>query len=387
MPRLCNAPSPLRPIPVTSYLPPDRRRAPGALAIWAPAAVVATLLGLASATFVYFGMMSASHPVTFATAIREGLTDWYFWVLAAPAVFAVARRFRIDRRRWIAVACGHLVLGSLVALVAIGVGVSFAQWVAPESGMTLWTLYHRTVLRNFHYAFMIYWMLVAAAHAYLYWQESQEAAALRDQLTRAQLESLRMQLQPHFLFNTLHTISTLVRARETDTAVGMLVGVADLLRSSLAEGSNETSLEEELGRLQAYLDIERFRFRDRLRVSIEIPPETLAAQVPSLILQPLVENAIRHGVERRMHASRIDVRAHRAAGSLTLEVQDDGPGFDSPDPAAGHGIGLRNTRVRLARLYGEASRLETGNLAGHGAFVRVLIPWHTEALDAGAAPA
>ena len=362
-----------------------RGAAPDAGSIWARAAVVATLLGLASATFVYFGMRSVSHAISFAAALREGLTDWGFWVLVAPAVFAVARRFRIDRRRWLAVAALHLALGSTLALVGIGVSVGVGHWVDPDPAQSLGSLYHRRVLLNFHYAFMIYWMLVAAAHAYLYYHEAREAAELREQLARAQLDVLRVQLQPHFLFNTLHTIATLARARQTDTAVGMISGLAELLRSSLRQEANEVSLREELELLRVYLDIEQQRFADRLRVSFDVPADTLSAQVPSLILQPLVENAIRHGIGRRAEASGIAIVAARVNGALALEVRDDGPGFDDPAKPRSHGIGLTNARQRLGRLYGAEHRLETGNLPGAGAFVRLSIPWHTAGQSAGAA--
>ena len=361
-----------------------RPATPGAASIWIRAAVVATLLGLASATFVYFGMRSARHAISFGAALREGMTDWGFWVLVAPAVFAVARRFRIDRRRWLAVAALHLALGSALALVGIGMSVGVGHWLAPDPAQSLLSLYHRTVLLNFHYAFMIYWMLVAAAHAYLYYHEAREAAELREQLARAQLDALRAQLQPHFLFNTLHTIATLTRARETDTAVGMISGLAELLRSSLRREANEVSLGEELNLLRVYLDIEQQRFADRLRVSFEVPADTMDAQVPSLILQPLVENAIRHGIGRRPDASGIAIVATRVDGSLALEVRDDGPGFGAGEPPSSHGIGLTNARLRLRRLYGAAHRLETGNLPGCGAYVRLSIPWHTAGESAGA---
>ena len=351
--------------------------APGIGSVWARTAAVATLLALASATFVYFGMRSASHPLPFAAALREGLTDWSFWVVVAPAVFTVARRFRIDRRRLLPVALLHLALGSAFALVGIGVSVGVRHLVAPDPALALGALYHRTVLHNFHYAVMIYWMLVAGAHAYVYYLEAREASELREQLARAQLEALRMQLHPHFLFNTLHTIATLTRARRTDSAVGMISGLAELLRSSLRQGAQEVSLREELDLLGIYLDIEQERFADRLHVTLDIAPDTMDAKVPSLLLQPLVENAIRHGIGRRPEASSVRVTAARVGTALALEVRDDGPGFEPEDPSPGHRIGLTNARLRLRRLYGSAHRLETGNLAGHGAFVRITIPWHT----------
>jgi two-component system, LytTR family, sensor kinase len=354
------------------------------LRLWALSFGVATFLGVASGAFVYFGMLSVDHPIAFPQALREGFTDWYFWALLCPLVFLIAWRLPIDRRRWLVAAALHLVVGSIVAVLEIGITAWVTQWLAPEPGVGFGTLYHRLVLREFHFAFMIYWVLVAAAHAFVYHRDAQEAAELRGQLSQAQLEMLQMQLHPHFLFNTLHTIATLMRARDTDTAVDMLGGLGTLLRKSLGPvGRNEVTLREELALLQLYLDIEQRRFQDRLRVEMTVADELLGALVPNLILQPLVENAIRHGVARVTGSGLVEIVATRDDAALCIEVRDDGPGFGTASVTDGHRVGLANARTRLTRLYGTAHRFEIGNRVGGGALVQLRIPWHTAPVTPG----
>ncbi len=191
-----------------------------------------------------------------------------------------------------------------------------------------------------------------------------------------------MQLQPHFLFNTLHAISTLMH-RDVEAADRMLARLSDLLRLTVDKiGVHEVSLKEELEFLRSYLQIEQTRFQDRLTVRFDIEPETLDARVPNLILQPLVENAIRHGVVPRTSPGRIEVTARRWDGDLHLTVRDDGPGIPGGPPgsegAGRNGLGLANVRARLTRRYGSAGRLELRNHPEGGLVVSVTFPYDTE---------
>ena len=174
---------------------------------------VATFLGFASGAFVYFGMLSVGHIVTLATALREGFTDWYSWALLCPLVFLIARRLRIDRLSWPAVAALHLVVGTTVALVVIGIITLVTHRLAPEPGVGLSARYHLLVLREFHFAFMIYWVLVAGAHAFMYRREASEASELRSQLVQAQLDILRCRYGHIFCSTRSTRIATLTRAR------------------------------------------------------------------------------------------------------------------------------------------------------------------------------
>jgi sensor histidine kinase YesM len=196
-------------------------------------------------------------------------------------------------------------------------------------------------------------------------------------LRAAELENLRAQLQPHFLFNTLQSISTLLH-RDPIAADRMLADLAGLLRLSLQHSAaQEVPLRDELAFLERYLDIMRTRLGDHVVITVEPETEVLDAMVPSLVLQPLVENAIRHGLAGRSEQGRVGVRATRRNGALHLEVWDDGPGLSALSAGERNGIGLTNTRERLARLYGPKSSIETVAMPGRGHTVRVSVPYRT----------
>jgi two-component system, LytTR family, sensor kinase len=180
-----------------------------------------------------------------------------------------------------------------------------------------------------------------------------EKSQLETQLAGAQLDALKMQLHPHFLFNTLNSISVLMREGDAEAANKMLVRLSELLRVALkSKEAQEVSLKDELEFLRGYLEIEQIRFQDRLKVDFKIEKETLDAQVPNLILQPLVENAVRHAVAPRAGATRIEIRAERENGFLRMIIRDDGDGFVKAENSSGSGIGLANTQKRLEKLYG-----------------------------------
>jgi sensor histidine kinase YesM len=225
---------------------------------------------------------------------------------------------------------------------------------------------------GFYADMLAYWASVGVIHAIEYYRESRERALEASQLA---LENLRSQLQPHFLFNTLQSISTLIH-RDPPAADQMLTALSDLLRLSLrATGGDEVPLREELDFLGRYLDIMRVRFGDRLGIEVHAPDDVLGAKVPSLVLQPIVENAIRHGMTDRPDVGRVAIRAQRDGAALRLEVRDDGPGLSSESTGEGNGIGLANTRERLARLYGPEGRVDM--ITNRGLTVRLTLPFHT----------
>ncbi len=346
---------------------------------------MSTPLAWSSVAFVYFGMMAMGRPLSFSDALVAGLQDWYPWVCLTPIIFALGRRFRLERGGWVRSALVHLACGSMVALLDLAVVTAINQYFGPTASFIgpFREVYPRIVLRFFHFAFIIYWVIVAAAHAIDYYRSSRdrelEALRLQSELTQAQLAALRMQLQPHFLFNTLHTIASLVRDGRREAATATIARLGELFRQTLAsEQRHEVPLREELGFIQAYLDIEQTRFSDRLTVHFEVDPGTLDARLPTMALQPLVENAIRHGIARDPAAGRIDVRARARNGSLRVEVRNDGPPLASGGGAAGRGLGLSNTRSRLSRLYGADYRLELLPAPAGGALAILEVPWHAE---------
>ena len=221
-------------------------------------------------------------------------------------------------------------------------------------------------------------MIIAVGHAFDYYQRFHErelrASELEGRLAQARLQALQSQMNPHFLFNTLHTISALMH-KDVDAADRMIMKLSELLRLALDNTEiHEVPLSQELDFLQRYLEIEQTRFRERLQIELNIAPDTLQCRVPNLVLQPLVENAIRHGVERHARPGRIVLRAQRHENQLALEVQDNGAGLPDGKPLR-EGIGLTNTRTRLHQLYGDAQKFELKNVASGGLLARVVLPF------------
>jgi LytS/YehU family sensor histidine kinase len=220
--------------------------------------------------------------------------------------------------------------------------------------------------------------MMGIAHALAYYDKYRErelhAAQLEAGLARAQLQLLQTQLHPHFLFNTLNAISALVHT-DAEAADRMLATLGDLLRRTLEDfGVQEAPLARELEVVRAYLEIEQARLGPRLRICLDVEPDTPDAYVPTFLLQPLLENAIRHGIAPRPEPGRVEVHVRRDGECLQLEVRDDGPGF-SAQPAGADGVGLANTRARLFHLYGAAQRLETSNDPRGGCAVTITLPF------------
>jgi sensor histidine kinase YesM len=246
----------------------------------------------------------------------------------------------------------------------------------------------RMLLLNFDWEMMTYWAVVGLSHALSYHREAQSrelrASQLETRLVEAQLQALQRQLQPHFLFNTLNTISALMH-RDVEAADAMIARLSDLLRMSLdMVGVQEVSLKDELDFLSKYLEIERTRFRDRLTVVFDVQPDTFDALVPNLLLQPLVENAIKHGVGPRPAPGTITIRSRRVGGLLELNVQDDGVGLSAARLSDfNRGIGLSNTRSRLEHLYGTLHRFEFRQPPQGGLLVLIEIPLAEMAEEVG----
>jgi signal transduction histidine kinase len=310
--------------------------------------------------------------------------DWLLYAVLTPAVFRISRRFPLEReglprRLALHIACA---LGLCVAWASLGQLLRLAIFQAPEGfvAMKFWRALEGWILTTLPFGTGVYFALVGIEHALAYMAQAREretqATRLTAQLAEARLGALRMQLNPHFLFNSLNAITVLVRDQNTAAASRMLELLSDVLRLALrADGSHETPLSTELDFLERYLAIEQVRFSDRLRPRIQVDAAIRRAAVPQLILQPLVENALRHGIARRADAGLLEVTARRDGDTLVLTVRDDGPGLEpAGQPAAG--VGLANTRARLAALYGDRATLEIANAAGGGVLVTIRLPYH-----------
>ncbi|HEX5042395.1 MAG TPA: sensor histidine kinase [Candidatus Polarisedimenticolaceae bacterium] len=331
-----------------------------------------SLVGLLDTGQLYFSLEWQGRPEPFWRCLQWVMPEYWIWAALTPFILTMARRFPLEQGLWPRRGALHLVLGAAVAALHLFVATWLMWAVDPPRtpGLTYGAYYLQGFFRWFLVENLFYWVVLGAGTAWEYAKRVRErelrATQLESQLVHAQLQALRMQLHPHFLFNTLHAVSVLVRKGDDQAAVRMIAGLSDLLRLALdSAGAHEVPLRQEIDFVERYLAIEQIRFPDRLEVAVSLAPDTLDALVPNMLLQPLVENAVRHGVARAAFASRITIQAQRLDGKLEIRIRDTGPGPHA-SAVAGSGVGLRNARERLSRLYGTEHelRLEPGSAGG-----------------------
>jgi two-component system LytT family sensor kinase len=339
-----------------------------------------TLVGLSFAIQFYLASSNAGWPIPWSRAVRSSLGDWYVFALLSIPAFRLARQFAIARANWARVGFLHLIASFLFSCLYVLLRGALAYWESKLAGTPAGfaEVLRALLAKTFYLNLWFYWVIVAVGHAFDYYQRFHErelrASELEGRLAQAKLQALQSQMNPHFLFNTLHTISALMH-KDVEAADRMVMKLSQLLRLALDNTeSHEVPLSQELDFLNRYLEIEQTRFRERLKVEMEIAPETLKARVPNLVLQPLVENAIRHGIERHARPGKIVLRAQRLDNQLELEVQDNGGGLPNGKPLR-EGIGLSNTRTRLQQLYGTAQKFELKNVETGGLLARVILPF------------
>jgi two-component system LytT family sensor kinase len=345
-----------------------------------------TCFGLLNASQLYLGLRAEGMEHAFWRMAAWQVLNWWVWAAFTPLVLWLGRRSPFARGNFARALAAHA--AAFVALVFVHTAltsllmVALNPWGEASAARPFWSMFWGRLTSQLHFNLLIYGAILGVGYAFDYHRKYRErevrATQLEAQLAQAQLQALKMQLHPHFLFNTLNGIAGLVRESQNKAAVQMIAGLSDLLRYTLeSAGRQEVSLREELEFLELYLNIQQMRFPDRLRVRMEIEPETLDARVPNLILQPLVENAIRHGIAPRATVGTVGVSARREDQALELRVYDDGPGLSaSPSPAdPGAGIGLRNTRARLGQLYGAGHRFDVRDREEGGCEARLRIPF------------
>ena len=350
-----------------------------------------TVLAFIECFQYYFGYLGTTEAVTFRHEISYCLKESWVSALLTPMVLWIASRFPLGRRHLSVTAAAYLAGAALYLALFVAIRMPLGQitdFATGHLGHPSWSFY-RSLL--FRYSSDIVWMYggtLIACQLWNYYGKYRErelrASRLEAQLARAQLKVLKMQLDPHFLFNTLHSISSLMH-QDVEAADDMLTRLSDLLRLSLEDvDEQEVTLKREMEFLDGYLAIQQTRFRDRFSVQVNIDPRSLDALVPNMILQPLVENAVEHGIASRAGAGRLEVRSTLQNGIVRLEVIDDGPGpaEDSGD-GAGSGVGLANTRARLQQLYGDAYRFSLTRPESGGTLVSLEIPFRLN--SAGAA--
>ncbi len=355
-----------------------QRLARGALVAFA----VWTALALLFAGQLYASSAMRGQPVTWPRALAYAFADWYVFGILAPPVAWVGRNVRLEwplRPRCILVhltACAAFVLAYLVLRPLV------ALWMERIAGreVPFLFLFQTALVTTLPQSLLVYWAVVATQQIVAYQERVRDrerrATALEKRLTEARLQALQMQLNPHFLFNTLNAISSLMH-QDVEKADRMLVRLSELLRRALdTTDRQEVPLGEELAFLDRYLEIEQARFGARLVVRRFVDGGLLNALVPNLLLQPLVENAIKHGIERQRRPGVIEVDARRHGADVVLIVRDNGPGLVQKASAPhGHGIGLSNTRRRLEQLYGQRQTLQMRDADGGGTEVVVRLPW------------
>lgn len=309
--------------------------------------------------------------------------SWLPWVLATPCIVELARRRPIVHGALLKAATAHLAAFAVVSVVAEAwsamLRVIFNPWRHNPPPIFASTWY--TSLTDQILTFVIVYALILTVTYVVDSREKMErqmteTARLNEELSRAQLAALRSQMDPHFMFNTLNSVVGLVRDQRNDAAVGMIVGLSEFMRRASEDSHRaQVTLTEEVEYLQRYIDIQKVRFGDRLRVSLDIPAELGSARVPNLLLQPLVENAIKHGISKRVAGGEIRVAGARHDDTLRLTVYNDGPWVREDQDATSAGVGLGNLRTRLQILHGDRSELLLRPLDTGGVEVVVILPF------------
>ena len=357
----------------------SRRSLPWVLyfAIW-------TVIGLAFAGQLYLTQAEIGRPVNWRFALSRNLIDWYvFAALAIPAIW-LANRIPLERGDWrrrITIHAVASILFSVVWMVLRAVLAVAVELTPERTPLGFWTAFTYALVATFFFNVLIYWVVVSVAHTIRFYRRDRErelrTAELETRLAQARLQALQMQLNPHFLFNTLHAISSLMH-KDVEAADRMLIRLSDLLRYALeSTDEQEVPLRRELDFLDRYIEIEQTRFGDRLTITKEIEPETLDAVLPNLLLQPMMENAIQHGIEPHARRGHIVLKSARHGNAMRLEIRDNGdglPGGTKPQ----EGVGISNSRARLQQLYGDQGQFRLANAPEGGLIVSIVVPWRTE---------
>ncbi len=351
---------------------------------WLWVVVIWSGIGLFDATQTVLTMRAEGMHHYWGRLFVTLLLAWLPWMAATPLVLRLGRRYPTARWRDVSTWAAHL--------AACGaIGAVYALWMtAMEELMNPWALspgpdpFAHLWVKKFTNGLLSYAILYSLILLIGHMLDSQkelalqqmETARLSEQLSKAQLNALRRQIEPHFLFNTLNAIAGLVREGRNDSAVDMIAALSDFLRRVVEDSDRQqVPLEEELEFTRRYLHIQKVRFADRLQFSLDVPTDLLTAQVPSLILQPMVENAVKHGIAQRAQGGAIRIAAFRANGKLTLQVSNDGPRLPAGWEKSKTGVGVLNVQTRLRSLYGDAFELKLRNREPDGVEASVSVPY------------
>lgn len=355
---------------------------------WGVGFAIWTLVGLSFASRSFFTAYKSGSNIAWQDLFTAYLIDFYVIGASSPLIFRLSRVLPVDRGRTFSRLILHLGFSILFTFTVYPISLLLIWYVGYPNlteTLTLLAWFQENLLHPhfIHQSVISYWAILAAAHGFEYHRQMQiektQAAELASQLTKAQLAALKMQIHPHFLFNTLNSISALLH-KDADAADRMIARLSDFLRLTLkSSNASIVTLEEELVFLRDYLEIEKIRFQDRLVVDIEIDTAALTARVPNLILQPIVENAVRHGVSKVTGTGRLSIMAKNTDGRLLIEIADNGPGVKSPsgtqEGVKEEGVGLANTRARLKQYFNDDFGFEVlRDVNNSGTMVRFNLP-------------
>jgi len=346
-----------------------------------------TFIGIVFTFQGYFSSFRSERPIPLKDSAYIQFVWSYMWALATPLVLWCAARLPIEKNNWIRSSLLHLPISIVLSCVVTAIGrvCIWLRFGYPEGKPLTFDSVTNFVVANFSEGMGIYLLIALTSYAIRYYRQYREGQLktlqLESQLSLAQLQALKMQLHPHFLFNTLHSISALLN-KEPDAARKMITRLGDFLRLTLENsGSQEVTLEQEMAFLACYLEIERIRFQNRLVTRMDLGDKTLDAKVPNLILQPIVENAIRYGIAPRSTPGLLEIEAKQLNGKLRIQVRDNGPGLPEHRNSQNQfkkGLGLANTETRLTRLYGADHLFDLTNDPAGGLIVTLEIPFHTD---------
>src|SRR5215203_2453342 len=350
------------------------------------------MLGVIYAGPIYFEVRSEGMGHAAWRIFSWGILTWLAWAPLTPAMIWLARNYSLIGEFWKRSILVHLPAFLFLSAIHSAAATAIRLIIKPfddmgSSPVEFWPAFLSRVKGAFAPDLLVYAGVIGIYYALDYYRKYREreviASQLEAQLAQAQLDSLRMQLHPHFLFNTLNGIVGLVRDNKNNTAVRMLVGLSDLLRHTLEHSARqEVELREEINFIKLYLSIQEMRFSDRLQIEFDIDPATTRAMVPNLILQPLTENALRHGIGNKSESGIVGIGSAVEDGRLWLTVYDNGAGLaDDWQSKSGAGIGLANTAARLQQLYNEDHQFDIRNRDGGGVQVIIRMPLRTASLD------
>ncbi len=350
---------------------------------WRWIAAIWSAVGLFDATQNVFVMRAEGMHHNWGRLFLCLFVAWLPWCLATPLLLRLGRSYPLAQWKRFSNWGIHLAACALIGLVYAAWTTSLDELLNPWAIIPRPDPFAQLLWSKFSNGLLSFVVLYGSILLATYLIESRErlarqeteSARLNEQLSKAQLNALRRQIEPHFLFNTLNAIAGLVREKKDDAAVNMIAGLSDFLRRVISDSDRQqVPLAEELDFTQKYLDIQKERFAERLQVSVDIPPELFSAQVPSLILQPMVENAVNHGIAKKVQGGAIRIAASRLNGTLTLSVSNDGPSLPAGWDNSNSGVGILNVRTRLNSLYGNESAFSMKNQDSGGVEVSFSLP-------------